>query len=394
MNWIDELIEKQQGFMPVSAHRDIINYTIRRLAEVGWPPEKFVLIDFFNKLGHPVIDFWEDDPDDDLSPYQITEEFVSATALVSGLRSVPGARELDLCRMATLPNILQGRCLADLGMFLTDPVHREGLVNLTGHPALIKFWCGKHAYFYSLPKDSLESLRNKWNPVILHPALRRVINQKGSSFDFFEFMQSGGVVCVDLSEDKLKFEIRQTIAQLIQYYFRLQVLKRQRLLENQRPLFMAIWDEFIQYKTATTIDLTRIARQLNIGSLFLLQDMGLLSQEEYRALTTNCATIMAMSCSKNDATDMAHELFLYSDAAYRDWDETRTYSLQEQQQAWISLIMKLQTGDMIARVKPSHEAWLLDVPHAREPQVSEKTVQAFLRDMASKYYHQANRVVC
>jgi len=102
---------------------------------------------------------------------------------------------------------------------------------------------------------------------------------------------------------------------------------------------------------------------------------------------------MAMSCSKNDATDMAHELFLYSDAAYRDWSETRTYSLQEQQQAWISLIMKLQTGDMIARVKPSHEAWLVDVPHARDPQVSDKTVQAFLRDMASKYYHQATRVV-
>ena len=127
--------------------------------------------------------------------------------------------------------------------------------------------------------------------------------------------------------------------------------------------------------------------------MFLLQDMGLLTKEEYLGLTTNCATIMAMNCSKNDATDMAHELFLYSDAAYRDWDETRTYSLQEQQQAWISLIMRLAPGQMIARVKPSHEAWLVDVRRATDPQVSDKTVQAFLRDMAAKYYHQPSRVV-
>jgi hypothetical protein len=96
---------------------------------------------------------------------------------------------------------------------------------------------------------------------------------------------------------------------------------------------------------------------------------------------------MAMNCSKTDATDMAYELFLYSDAAYRDWDETRTYTLQEQQQAWISLLMQLSPGQMIARVKPSREAWLLDVAQAREPQVSDKTVQAYLKDMAKLYYH-------
>ena len=387
--WIDELIANEQGFEVTSAHRDIINHAIGRMAEKGWPAEKFVLVDFFNPLGHPVIDFFEDDPDDEISPFQLTEEFVSATALVSADRSIAGARQLDLTRMAVLPNILQGRTLADLGMFLTDPVHRTGLVNLTGHPALIRFWCGKNAYFNQLPKDSLESLRNKWNPLFLHPYVRRVIDKKGSSFDRFWFLQNGGVIINDLSENKFKPEIRQTIAQMLQYASRVNVLKRQET--DHRPFYMHIYDEFIQYKTITTIDLTRIARQLNVGCLFLLQDLGLLNQEEYRALTTNCGSIMAMNCSKNDATDMAHELFLYSDAAYRDWDESKTYSLQEQQQAWISLIMQLHPGQMIARVKPGREAWLLDVPQAEDPKVSVKTMQAFLKDMAAQYYRTPSR---
>jgi hypothetical protein len=315
----------------------------------------------------------------------VGEEFVSATALLSTDRSTAGARQLDLTRMAVLPNILMGRTLADLGMFLTDPLHRESLVAATGHPDLIRFWCGRNSYFSQLPKDALESLRNKWNPLILHPAIRRVIDKKGSSFDLFEFMQEGGVVLVDLREDKLKLEIRQTIAQLIQYWFRLNVLKRQRT--KHRPLFMAIFDEFLQYKISSTIDLLRIARQLVIGCLFLLQDLGLLSKEEYQALTSSAATIMAMNCSKTDATDMAYELFLYSEAAYRDWDETRTYTLQEQQQAWVSLLMQLPAGKVIARVKPAKDAYLVDVPKAKDPQVSEQSVRRFLQESARRYYY-------
>jgi hypothetical protein len=170
---------------------------------------------------------------------------------------------------------------------------------------------------------------------------------------------------------------------------RINVLTRQRVTD--RPLYMCILDEFPQYKTTSTIDLTRIARQLGLGILFLCQDLGIFSAEEYRALTSNCATLMAMNCNRNDAIDMAHELFLYSESPWRDWEETKNLSAQEEMNARASLLMQLAPGQMIARVKPSRDTWLLDVPEAKNPQVNEKTVEAFLKEMAAKHYRTSSR---
>src|SRR5207253_1926117 len=105
---------------------------------------------------------------------------------------------------------------------------------------------------------------------------------------------------------KLKQEIRLTISQLIQYWMRVNVLKRQRT--DHRPLFMVLLDEFNQYRTESTIDLTRIARQLGLGILFLCQDLGVLDNNQYRTICSNCAVLIALSCSQQDGLDMAHQL--------------------------------------------------------------------------------------
>src|SRR5262249_1633674 len=121
---------------------------------------------------------------------------------------------------------------------------------------------------------------------------------------------------------------------------------------------------------------------------------GLLSQEEYRALMNNSATLMAMSCAKHDATDMTHELFLSTGKApYRDWEETKHLTAQEEFNAHVSLLMQLAPGQMVARVKPSRDTWIIDVPEAKAPQVSEQTVKAYLADMAKLYYRQPQTMV-
>src|SRR5438132_1606447 len=141
--------------------------------------------DFFSKFGHPVIDFLEDDPNDEFSAFQLTEELVTATALISTSRSTPGARELDLARMCWLPLILKKQPLSSIGLFVTDSAFRERIVKDT-IPGLERFWLGKDSYFSKLGKDVLESIRNKFNPVILHPAIRRTISHKNSSFSLYD----------------------------------------------------------------------------------------------------------------------------------------------------------------------------------------------------------------
>src|SRR5262249_7306733 len=78
------------------------SYTIRRLAEAQWDPAKVFVLDFFSPYGFPLIDFLATDPTDSYSPYKVAGEIVSATALLSNLRSLAGARELDLTNMLVL----------------------------------------------------------------------------------------------------------------------------------------------------------------------------------------------------------------------------------------------------------------------------------------------------
>jgi hypothetical protein len=377
---IDEQIDKGAGGLVMDAAKGLKDHVIHRLAEKGWPTDIVVVVDFFFPYGYPVLDFLQDDSDDNLSPFEVVEEVVSATALLSNLRSTPGARELDLSRMCFLPLVLAGKPLSHIGLFTMDSAYRDTVVKATGHPDLERFWCGKDSYFSRLGKDVLESIRNKWNPLVIHPAIKKVINEKGSSFSLYEFMQNGGWVIVDLSEDRLKFELRQTIAQLIQCWLKVNTLKRQRVKE--RPLFMCWLDEYPQYRAATThTDLLRISRQLGLGIVFLCQDLGIFSNDEYRAITGGCATLMALNCSQDDASDMARQLFLHDGSLWRDWESTRNYSSQDELNAYISLIMQLEPGQAICRVKPSKDSYLLDIPEVHPPKVSEKTVQHFLRDI-------------
>ncbi len=385
---INDQFKKGGSFLCLDAAGDLRDYTIQRAVELDWPPQKFVLIDFFPPQGmsYPVIDFLEDDPNDDLSPYQLCEELVTATSLISTSRSIPGARELDLARMCWLPLILTKKPFTHIARFLLDEAYRNKVVLDSGHVDLEMFWLGKDSYFKRLDRQGqvLESIRNKFNPLVLHPALKRVLNHKGSSFDLFEFIQNGGVVVVDLSEHKLKYEIRLTISHLIQYWFRVNILKRQRT--DHRPLFTAFLDEFPQYKTPATIDLTRIARQLGLSLLFLVQDLGILDHNEYRTLMSNCATLIAMNSSQQDAQDMAYQLFLRDGSTYRDWEGTRNYSSQDELTAYVSMIMQLEQGQAIARVKPSKDAYFLDIPLVPKPHVSDQKVHNFLCEMAKLWY--------
>src|SRR5439155_8613782 len=156
----------------------LCTYTIQRLAEVGKDPEHVFILDFFSPFGSPQIDLLYDAQDDEISNFTVVEELVSATALLSTARSSPGAREISMARMSWLSLMLSGRPAGDISLFLTDPNFRQNVVKKADHPELPRFWLGEHAYFKTLPKDVLESCRNKWDNVCLHPAIKPCISSR------------------------------------------------------------------------------------------------------------------------------------------------------------------------------------------------------------------------
>ena len=372
----------------------LCTYTIQRLAEVGKDPEHVFILDFFSPFGSPQIDLLYDAQDDEISNFTVVEELVSATALLSTARSSPGAREISMARMSWLSLMLAGPPTAagDIAKFLTDEGFRANVVKKAGHPDLEKFWLGDKAYFKSLPRDVLESCRNKWDNVCLHPAIKPCISTRDTKGEFaqlFEFMQKGGWWIVPISENKLKYELRLTIAQIVQYMLKVATLKREEV--SQKLLFLGVLDEYPQYKSPIThTDLLRLARSQNLGLIFLCQDMGIFSDEEFRALS-GCATIGTFSCDRSSAEDMVRQIFQPTGHTFKDWEGTKNYSVRDELDNYIALVMSQERGEAIVRIKQDTKAYFLEVPFVLDPQVTSEQEWAFREAVAKRWYRKPSR---
>lgn len=387
---INQQIEKGLGGLVMDAKsgkESLVTYAVQRLTEVGYDPEKVFINDYFSKFGHPMQDYLYDDRKDDVSWFEIVEELVSATAQLSLLRSTPGARELSLARMSFASLMLADQPLGSISLFLLDSGFRANVVKKTNHPELERFFLGEHSYISKLPKDSLESTRNKWDILILHPAIKPCISARDTNGEFAQlkhFMQHGGWWIVPLSENRLKYELRLTLAQLAQYQLKVATLQREEMKE--KPLFYCWLDEYPQYRSSITHnDLVRLARSQQVGLVFLCQDTGIFNDEEFRALA-GCATIGAFNCDRSSCEDLVRQIFQPEGKTQKDWEGKTTYSIRDEIDNYISLIMQQEPGEMIARIKPGKHAYFVEVPFVPDPKVTEAQEEAFREAVAQRWY--------
>jgi hypothetical protein len=388
---VKEQIDKGGGGIVLdgkAGDESLEQFTIRYLAEQGWPAEKVFILDFFSKYGHPMFDLLYDDIQDHLSWYEVVEELVSVTALMSTARSTPGARELSMARMSWQSLMLAGRPAGDISRFLMDENFRNTVVSTTGSSELERFWLGgKSAYYNLLPKDSLESLRNKWDMLCMHPGIRPCISARDTLGEFAQlahFMATGGWWIVPLSENRLKTELRLTVAQIVQYFLKVATLKRESVVE--KPLFLCALEEYPQYKSPIThTDLVRLGRSQNIALIFACQETAAFSDEELRALA-GCATKIVFNCERTSAEDMVRQIFQPEGKSLKDWEGKTTYSVRDEIDNYINLVMSQGRGEAIARIDPETSAYFLEVPQIENPKVTVEEERAFREAVAKRWY--------
>jgi hypothetical protein len=360
-------------------------FTVRYLAEQGWPPEKVFINDHFSPWGHPMQDYLYDDKRDRVSWYQLVEELTSATIQMSLLRSAPGPVQASVSRMTFASLMLANRPLGDISLFLTDQGFRANVVKKTEHRELEQFWLGEHAYVKTLQKDYLESTRNKWDNMTLHPAIKPCISSRDTNGEFArlsEFMANGGWWIMPLSENKYKTELRLTLAQLAQYQLKVAVLQREELAEKP---FWCVWaDEYPQYRSPITHnDTLRLARSQNVGLVFLCQDTGIFSDAEFRALA-GCATFGTFACERSSAEDVVRQIFRPKGISSKDWEGKTTYSVRDEIDNLIVLAMEQQRGEALVRIDPKPDAYFLEVEQVKDP--DPRFERSFREAVAKRWY--------
>jgi hypothetical protein len=360
-------------------------FTVRYLAEQGWPPEKVFINDHFHPYGHPMQDYLYDDKQDHVSWFQIVEELTSATVQMSLVRSTPGPVQASISRMSFASLMLADRPLGDITRFLTDQGFRANVVKKAGLSELENFWLGEHAYYKLLQKDALESTRNKWDNLTLNPAIKPCISQRdiiGEFANLKDFMANGGWWIHPLSENKYKTELRLTLAQLAQYQLKVGVLQREEATEKP---FWAIWmDEYPQYRSQITHnDTLRLARSQNVGLIFLCQDTGIFSDAELRALA-GAATWGTFACERSSAEDVVRQIFKPRGLLSKDWDGKTNYSVRDEIDNLIALAMEQRRGEALVRVDPNPDAYFLEVEQVPDP--DPRSERSFREAVAKRWY--------
>jgi hypothetical protein len=220
---------------------------------------------------------------------------------------------------------------------------------------------------------------------MLDPAIRPCFSErdtKGEFFQLFDFMQKGGWFIVPLSENHLKMDFRQTIAQITQYLAKLAALKRQEV--EEKPLFLIALDEYQHYKSPITHGsmLEEIARSQNISLNFICQNVASFSDAEFRSLA-QCAILTAFNSEYACTRDMVYQIFQPKGQTYKDWKGEKLNSIKDELDQYIALVMEQKPGEAIVRVDP-YPPYFLEVSYIPDP--DPRFERSFREAVAKRWY--------
>jgi hypothetical protein len=385
---IEDCFKRGWGGIIVDAIGPLRTYALRFFAARQLPPEKCIIIDptLPHALGHPILKLI-DGNGEDIDPYELVEKMVVATALLSETRYGAGFRQLDLGRRAFHTIQKSGRPMTDLDDFLMDEKIRNRILIEANDDSMDRFWKG---YVPKLPKDAVEALRNKWAGLFNSPLTKPFFASRNGTVDIFEAMQSGVWIIVNLSENRLEGELRSLFGQLIQCALKTATLQREAV--EERPPYLALFDEYQQYKSPLTHnDLLRTSRNMGLGICLFCQDTGSFTDQEFYALTNNCDVVGASKCGDHDGKAMAAVTLHPRGTTYKDWEETRNNSVNDELAAYAHLLDTMPAGRAFVRVRPKFDGWYVELPYIEYPQPNPAREREFIEAVAKRWFWKPSR---
>jgi hypothetical protein len=133
-----------------------------------------------------------------------------------------------------------------------------------------------------------------------------------------------------------------------------------------------------------------LGRSQNIGLTFAFQDTGVFNDEEFRALA-GCATKIVFNSERTSAEDMVRQIFQPEGKSSKDWEGKTTYSVRDEIDGYIHMVMSQGRGEAIVRIDPDESAYFLEVPRIPDPQVTPEQERAFREAVAKRWYRPSRK---
>ncbi|PJC37408.1 hypothetical protein CO046_00555 [Candidatus Peregrinibacteria bacterium CG_4_9_14_0_2_um_filter_53_11] len=219
----------------------------------------------------------------------------------------------------TLMDDPEGGALTDIVRLFTDDDFQKYKVSKVQNPIVKSFWFHQMAKTGAREKqEMIPYFAAKFGAFVTNTMMRNIIGQTKSAFNFFDIMQSGKILLMNLAKGETGEINSKLLGLIIVSKLQMAALQRQRVpTEERRDFFMYI-DEFQNYVTDSIEVILSEARKyrlgLNMAHQYLAQLEGADAKKGAKkvslkdAIFGNVGTIMSYKIGAQDGEYMAKEM--------------------------------------------------------------------------------------
>ena len=149
--------------------------------------------------------------------------------------------------------------------------------------------------------EALTYFISKFDKFTTNLAIRNIIGQSKSSFDFREIMDSGKILVVNLSKGKIGEENMSFLGLLLVQKMLAAALSREDMPEEERRDFFFYADEFQNFATEEFNSILSEARKYRLNLTLAHQYIGQLPEDIRNAVFGNVGSLFIARCSADDA---------------------------------------------------------------------------------------------
>ncbi len=149
--------------------------------------------------------------------------------------------------------------------------------------------------------ESLGYFISKFDKFTTNLAIRNIIGQSQSSFDFRDIMDNGKILIVNLSKGMLGEENMSFLGLILVQKMLAAALSRENVPEDQRKDFFFYADEFQNFATEEFTSILSEARKYKLNLTLAHQYIGQLPEDVKGAVFGNVGSLFITRCSNEDA---------------------------------------------------------------------------------------------
>ena len=295
-----------RGFALVDPHGDLAEHLLEKV-----PKERVEDIIYFNPsdMDNPIgLNMFEFDHPDQ-KDFLVQEAIGMLYGLYDpGHTGIVGPRLEHIFRNCALLLMSDpaGGTFVDIPKLLVDDSFRNNKLKYVTDQQVLDFWTKEFpaSQRSSEAGEVISWVIAKFGPFISNDAMRNIIGQTKSGFDFQDIMNNNKILLVNLSKGKLGDLNSKLLGIVFVMKFQAAAMARAKIPEDERKDFTLYVDEFQNFATDSFETILSEARKYRLSLVLANQFMTQLKEELREAILGNVGTIITGRIGITDAEIM------------------------------------------------------------------------------------------